>query len=288
MSILRKIFYSSIICFLLSFSNCTTETAKTYNTNAAPLLISAFDADQNDITSVGDVGMVRLYIYDEQKDLIEWLDISSEDVIKRKEIKISYPSHKYVYIEAVNLSSNKQIIYPEWKHFLDEFSVTYSAVEEMEHAKQIFIGSSIYDNRIETSGPHIVKLNRTVGKMRVALKGQKRDASNYNVRISRISAQINAEKKGFDERLELVSSFKVKDNEVTTDYYAMFPSEHDSGIMIDIYDGDTLLHSFDKDKTGQFLRNAIDKVLNIQIDLASLSTQVIVNPWINEEVDIEI
>lgn len=288
MSDLRKILRSLLICFMLIFANCTNDTVKTYNINMSPVVIRAFDGGENDITSTGITGTVRLYVYGENRDLIEWIDIPSEDIMHHKGIKIAYPTQKFVYLEAVNISPNNQIIYPEWQHFLDEFSVTYSAVEEMHNAHQIFIGSSVYDNRIESAGPHIINLNRTVGKMRVALKGQKRDAGNYSIKVSRISAQINAEKKGFDERLELQSSFKENNHEITTDYYAMFPSEQNSGIIIDLYEGATLLHTFDKDETGQALRNAVDKTLNICINIASLSTQVSVNPWISEETDIEI
>lgn len=288
MEVLRKLITTSILCLLLTFSACTKDAAKSYDFNSAPVIIRALGCDNEDVTASGCAGKVRLYIYNEQQDLIEWFDIDENDIKNSKPIRLSYPKNKRVYIEAVNLSSNNDIIYPEWDHYLNEFSLTFTAVEEMTNTREIFLGSTVYDNTHNESSPHYIDIKRTVGKMRVILTGNVKERASYHIQIKKISAQINHEKAGFDERLEITPDLYYKANEITTNYISTFPSEQESGIIVNIYRGDSYVSSISRDINGNLFQNAIDKTLEINIDLSALTAEVSVSPWVSEDIDIEI
>lgn len=288
MEVFRKLISASIICLLLTSFGCSKDTLKTYDSNSAPIIIRALGCDNEDVTASGSVGNVRLYIYNEKQDLIEWKDINKTDIRNSKAITLHYPAHKRVYIQAVNISSNSDIIYPEWKHFLNEFSLTYSAIEEMSNAQEIFLGSTVYENTISESLPHYIDIKRTVGKMRVKLTGTEKNKAAWSIQITRISAQINHEKKGFDERLEIRPALISDANEVATGYLSTFPSEQDSGIIINLYEEDNLVKSYNADSNGNPFQNVIDKTLDITIDLSSLIADINITPWVSEDIDIEI
>lgn len=288
MDVLRKLTATTILCLIMTIIGCTNEAPKSYDFNSAPIIIRALGCDNEEVTSTGCVGDVRLYIYNEKQVLIEWIDIKDSDIKNSKPVRLSYPRHKRIYIEAVNLSSNNDIIYPEWNHFLNEFSLTFTAVEEMSNTQEIFLGSTVYENTVSEKLPHYIDLKRTVGKMRVKLSGDIKDRSAYNIRIAKISAQINHEKAGFDERLEITPDLFIKGNEITTNYISTFPSEKESGIVVNVYKGDAFVKSLDKDANGVLFQNAIDKTLEVDIDLSTLTAAVSVSPWVSEEIDIEI
>lgn len=287
MEVLRKLITTSILCLLL-ISGCSKDATKSYDFNTAPVIIRALGCDNEDVTASGNVGNVRLYIYNEKQDLIEWIDIDKTDIENCKPIRLKYPKNKRVYIEAVNLSSNNDIIYPEWQHFLHEFSLTYHAVEEMSNTREIFLGSTVYDNTCNETSPHYINIKRTVGKMRVRLSGSVKDRSLYHIQIKKISAQINHEKAGFDERLEITPNLYCKANEITTNYISTFPSEQESGIVVNVYKGGAFIKSLNRDVNGVLFQNAIDKTLEVDINLSTLAAEVSVSPWVSEDIDIEI
>lgn len=260
--------------------------------------IKALDADRNDITELGDVQQVLLFVFDENDKIFETYALSGQEVMQRKliDIQLRFPVSKlFKFIAWANLDD--KVDYSEIST-VQELSHLYvklklqssrSVNNNIAHSPgDLFYGNLQVATPIgekEANQVHVIEINRmTVGVTITAISlkqwnGGKEGTYSYLVRESLDMCNCHGSMIGEKVNYAPHCSINENGNLFAPIFYA-FPPEETKGFEIDILYNGEVIYTADRDTKGVKFTIEKGRTLNIIIDFrASLQIMAEVTPW---------
>lgn len=281
----------TLICLLI-FPGCS-ETTCNWNPITYKLDFAFINAEGETMNPDWEKESLLVYFYNSNYELLhqEEFDLQSTNqtlLTTDKEFKTT--EELIVYAVTVNKESN--LIYPVWSHSLEDFTISYPSTDGYKPIRPIFSALIMLRKGWNPNKSIKIPLTRKVGKVQVTLNHPEHsieDPAIYDAEIKQISAQINIHDQGSDSRLCATVPFSFKSaKSLTTEKITMFPSETNKGLVIEIRKNGKVFMTVEKDNNNNLFECRNDQLLNIEIDLNTLSTSVTVKPWENIHTDIEI
>ena len=260
--------------------------------------IKALDADRRDITELGDVQQVLLFVFDENDKIFDTFILSEQEVKQRKliDIQLRFPATKsFKFIAWANLDDK----------------VDYSEISTVQELSHLYVklkkqsGRSINNNIAHSPGDlfygnlqvptpigdaqagqvHTIEIERmTVGVTisAISLKqwnGGKEGTYSYLVRESYDRCDCHGDIMGEKVNYAPLCSLNEDGNLLAPIFYA-FPPEKGEGFVVDILYNGEVIYTVDSDSKGAMFSIEKGRTLNIIIDFrANLQIISEITPW---------
>jgi hypothetical protein len=281
--------------------------------------VRAFDADRRDITTSGEVEQVILFVFNQNRQLIDAYELNTAHIVNRHPIDIRFEfgtEPEFLIFDAwANLDNRVDFGNPNSVNQREDMYVklkrrdaqraldVYRNTREAVQAPGDIFGGALEKVEIEYGGneygqSHVIDIFRKTAAVHIRtinLKGFNNNREgNYRYEIH---GSVDALNHMGDFAGNLVkhvpeTNFDTNNHFVTNGIYRKFASEQKSSahqgedILIDIYFENELIYTADKDTGGNPFVPAVGRTLNIVIDLpdaddgtAKVSVRTMVTPW---------
>ena len=310
---------------LLLFVGCLKDS---FDDCPRPLRITvrAFDADQRDITTQGDVERVILFVFDHNEQFFDAFDLGIDHITSRRSIEIAFEYGnvpEFLIFDAwANICDLVSFTYPNDVNQRNNVSLQLNRTEtlqalttrraERETVKSpgdLFFGS-LDEVRIDFGDAsvgirdHVVNIHRKTAQVHIITRGlpasnNRTDDHRYEVHGGVDALHHTGEFSGNLVKKVPDTYFNAMGHLVTSTAFRMLASENNSpahqgeNIVVDIFSGDALIHTADSDSDGNPFVAQLGRTLNIIIDIspdddAFLDVRTVVTPWdvVWQEVDV--
>lgn len=277
-----------IIGFCLLLSGCSESKYNWKSIDKSSIKFSLIDYEGNPFNTDLSLGRFRIYCYNAAYELLEWTDFNSADSDNDFSLDIAnLVDEKDLIIYAVTLDELANLIYPEWMHTINEFSITFPSADYIP-ISPIYSGFHLIKNN--NAQPIRIPMTRKVSNVKINLANADINQKDlYEVEIQNISAQLNIHDNGFDNRLSTIVPFiNNSDSKISTDKLTIFPTKQKDGLVIILRENGKIIWTIDRDQTGLPFQCKANELLEIDLHFNSLSASVKVQPWENIDTDIEI
>lgn len=237
-----------------------------------------------------------LFIFDENNNLLDYRRTSPGEVME-----LTYTGHHLLNAVAwANLDGQMNISSLTPQTPLSSAKVQLLDSKELSDGKyalspnDLFFGKKELTLTSDTQNqPDILIIQRKIAAMRITAKRLKEYVGTtdsdftYRVRGSRNTFDFNGNLTGDDRNYLPLSSFNPN-NEFVASSFLVFPSQASKNISVDIFKGNHLIYTTDKDNNGVPIRTERGKLLDLLIDFsAGVNTSFIIKDWDNKEINQE-
>ena len=296
---------------LLLFVSCLKDD---YSSCPRPfqVTIRALDADTRDITALGYVEQVILFLFDHNETFLDAFELCIDHVTGRRPIDIKFPYYavpEFVIFDAwANICERVNFTHPGDVGVRTDKSLKLNRVQITQALRStrdvvippgdLFFGSlgrvEIERGGNEFGRPHVVDIDRRTAGMHIrainlqAFNNNREGSYRFEVHGA-LDALCHAGKYTGDWVIKIPDThFEENGHFVTSDVFRKFASEdileREEDIVIDIFFNDELIYSVDRDADGNPFVPVMGRTLNVVISLptettASLNVQTMVTPW---------
>ena len=260
--------------------------------------VKALDADRIDITELGDVQQVLLFVFDENDKIFETYALSDQEVKQRKliDMQLRFPvSKSFKFIAWANLDDNVDYsdisTVQELNHLYVKLKMqsSRSANNNIAHSPgDLFYGNLQVPTPIgdaQANQVHTIEINRiTVGVTITAISlkqwnGGKEGVYSYLIRESYDRCDCHGNILGEKVNYDPLCSLNEAGNLFAPIFFA-FPPEDTKGFVVDILYNGEVIYTADRDTKGVMFNIEKGRTLNIIIDFrANLHILTEITPW---------
>lgn len=264
------------------------------------LFIQAIDADLNDITSTGEVNRVILFVFNENRQIVDAIELNEAQVTSRQPvpIELSYPGHQSLTfvawgnvdesVEFPAIASVKQLtdLYMKLKLTSAPKSQTRGAIAQS--PCDLFHGTlnvPIEYGGLEPAGDQTIVIARKTSQVAISAYGLKKWNQNKE---GEYTFELRESNDGYDKDGNLTggmvgyqptASMDENGHLHTSQFQTLPTSGGEPYTLYILYNGE-IIYTADKGSDGKPFIPDIGRLLNIIIDFrGQLSVNVIVTPW---------
>lgn len=260
--------------------------------------IKALDIDQNDITQLGAVQQVILFVFDDAQQIVDAFELTAEQVKNRQpiDIRLEYPGSKSLTLvawgnldEKVDFSKINTV-----KQMQDLYVKLKSRNGIADSPGDLFHGAlevPVEFGGVEQGKSHVVEIGRKTAGVTIraielkqwsGIKTSSTRSTNgysYVLRESLDTYDKDGLLTGNSVKYAPSATFSPKGDFITPIFYT-FPTAPGKSFVVDILYNGKVVFTADKDSKGNPFVPEVGKTLNIIIVLSSeLLIQSIVTPW---------
>lgn len=246
------------------------------------LVVKTVEADS---VGKGDIGEVILFVFDKEQKYLGSLKTNIDEITE-----LPYPSNDQLYIIAWgNTAGGNQSLFNPTSGNPPE-GVTLELKKNGSYTispNDLFQGAKAIDQNTSTPRPDILYIKRKVANVTIIAKGLQAHQNTtdqnftYVVRGTNDALDLNGRLTGEETNVQPTATFNTM-GEFNAPAFSVFPSNH---LAIDIYKGDQLVYSVDKDDAGNPFAVPEGKKLTIIIDFSgNVNVTITLTDW--EEKDV--
>lgn len=300
MKIFRKIIlpkYLILLLILPFLSACIKSDPP--NCVRFSLNIKVLDINGDDITTLGDAGDVQLYIFDENLNYLDKINVSSEDIINKKQLDFLYRNNSSILwvVAWGNLNGNQNILPPI---FSNSTQVNNALIQLKKGTNGHAINpDDLFAGTLQVCGQcnsnNIITIERKTALMNLTavgipnnpvvqdyyfvIKGAEQDA--YNFLIDLTGSAITYKQSA--SYLSAKNTLKAAQSIITTNPFKVYPLSVGNRFVIEIYNGNNLIGVADKDDQGRDIVPVRGETVNILLNFsgaaAPLEVKIEVTNW---------
>jgi len=262
------------------------------------LFIKAIDADQNDITASGEVERVILFVFDENQQIVDALELNANAVKSREAVNIAldYPGHRSLkFVAWGNIDGSVE--FPE-KASVKQLSDLYLKLKNISATKatsavaqtppDLFHGSldvPVEYGGLEQASDQTVTITRRTSQVTVSAYAVK--AWNGGKEGS-YTFELHESNNGFDMACNLSGGMTGYRPQTQMDengnlfapLFQAIPTPGGKSYTLSILYNGEIIHSADRGNDGTPFIPEVGRLLNIIIDFrAEVSIKSIITPW---------
>jgi hypothetical protein len=262
------------------------------------LFIKAIDADQNDITASGEVERVTLFVFDENQQIVDALELNANAVKSREAVNIAldYPGHRSLkFVAWGNIDGSVE--FPE-KASVKQLSDLYLKLKSISATKatsavaqtppDLFHGSldvPVEYGGLEQAGDQTVTITRRTSQVTVsayavkAWNGGKEDSYTFELHESNngfdMACNLSGEMTGYRPQTQM-----DENGNLFAPLFQAIPTPGGKSYTLSILYNGEIIYSADRGNDGTPFIPEAGRLLNIIIDFrAEVSIKSIVTPW---------
>lgn len=297
-SIMKYIATLTIAIAILTLTSCMAGSEEvpsvTANQNETPIVtgstfslkVALVDSEGKDITTKNVVQEIALFVFDQNEKFYNRINIDSQSIIERREVKITCPgSERITVIAWGGLTEDSETIanLSQGNSSISDFTLSLNHEEGIANpAGDIFYGQHLIRTSINPKSANTsneLVMERKVASISLGTSGitaSPNDIFSYKIKNTKSAFNYNGELTGEAIEYIIPASFDKKGN-LTTSTISIFPS---SKITIELYKNDELIFSAEKDENSKNLAANSGKLLDVFFDYSStLSVQTTIVPW---------
>lgn len=264
------------------------------------LFIQAIDADLNDITSTGEVDRVILFVFNENHQVVDAIELNEAQVTSRQPvpIELSYPGHQSLTfvawgnvdesVEFPATASVKQLtdLYMRLKLTSAPKSQTRGAIAQS--PCDLFHGTlnvPIEYGGLEPAGDQTIVIARKTSQVAISAYGLKRWNQNKE---GEYTYELRESNDGYDKDGNLTGSMvgyqpaanMDENGHLHTSRFQTLPTSGGKSYTLYILYNGEIIYTADKGSDGKPFVPDVGRLLNIIIDFrAGIGIKVIITPW---------
>lgn len=286
------------LLILLSFSACIKDDFPNCNTTLF-LQIKAVDASGQDITSSGEAGAAKIYVFDEKQRFIQQMTVSATDIQNKIRIPLYIKGvNSFSVVVWSNLNGNQQA-----DSLANSISMDQALVQLKRNADgyainpdDLFFGMTnvkASNTNADITIEDNITIQRKTALLNIMVKGLDAQltrstdaqlANNYYFIIkgtTKDAYNFKGELTGNPIEYKQYGEFNASNTQFISSPFRMFPLSEGNRLTISIYKGDELIATANKnDEDGSDIRPIVGVTSNVLIDLrAALKVNIIVTDW---------
>ena len=277
-----------LILMVTSFVSmgCTKEDLSQCPTFSHEFIVRAYDIDGNNISQSDDVKEITVYVFDEQDNFLALHQAEIE-----RNIKLSYPDNGKLYIVVLGNSANDKQKVPilnigdklETAHILLIMNAQVKLMSQIANSPDDLFKGRKEVVKCKSNTPQEIAIHRKVGSVVITTKGIKEYANttsddfHYVLRSGKSRINFMGQTLGDDVHHKPKSKFN--NGLFESSIFNILPPT-DSNIMVDIYNGASLVATIEKDANGNPLIVNKGELLNIYANfIGDIDVSIEVTPW---------
>lgn len=285
-----------MLSVMFSFVACSADSDSIIDNNATPkanasenlfsLVVKAL-SNKEDITTKGDVENVTLYIFDENNDFYQQVNLDKATLLQRKTVQIDCPGSNRITViawgglsnENENISSmnNANVISDLQVQLKQNNGVVTSA------ASDLFYGKVTMQRSQPTKAIAIetLAISRKVSSLSLSTKGVNKKFGTvegsyfYKIKKTKSSFNYNGELTGTDVEY-IFPAFFDKSGTLIASTTPLFPA---SEVAIELYRDNEMIFSSENAKNKEKLSASEGEQVNVVFDFTRSSYSVFVANW---------
>ena len=290
------VFAVSVILTVLSFSACTDDSNDVVATTSEVIeqaevpfsvVLKAMNSDGNDITTKGEVNGATLFVFDQNNDFFEQINVNKSTILSRRAIDINCPNSNDITVIAwsgIN-SGNEEISNMSKANIISDLQVSLKENNGIANIpSDLFYGQVTLHKNSSTKSTvsNELQIIRKTSIFQLSTKGLIKylgsNAGNFEYRIknTKCSLDYNGNPTGEEVEFAFPASFDEKGN-LTTETQAIFPAQN---ITVELYKDGNLIFSSEKDKNGELFAATPGKRTEITFKYSGeVSANITIADW---------
>ena len=290
------VFAVSVILTVLSFSACTDDSNDVVATTSEVIeqaevpfsvVLKAMNSDGNDITTKGEVNGATLFVFDQNNDFFEQINVNKSTILSRRAIDINCPNSNDITVIAwsgIN-SGNEEISNMSKANIISDLQVSLKENNGIANIpSDLFYGQVTLHKNSSTKSTvsNELQIIRKTSIFQLSTKGLIKylgsNAGNFEYRIknTKSSLDYNGNPTGEEVEFAFPASFDEKGN-LTTETQAIFPAQN---ITVELYKDGNLIFSSEKDKNGELFAATPGKRTEITFKYSGeVSANITIADW---------
>lgn len=282
------------LCMLVAFASCSSDSNDIIDNEIEPvvskasfsMVLKAF-SNGKDITVDGEVNNTTLFIFDENNDFYQQINVDKTYLLEQKEIQIDCPGSDYITVIAWSglSSENEEISALNSSNIISDLQIRLKQNNGVVSALpgDLFYGQAkIYKSNPATKATvQEVKIERKVAALNLTTKGivkvydSKEGNYFYKVKNTKCSFDHNGNLTGSDVEYIIPASVNEK-GELVSEKTSILAG---SNISIELYKDNKMILSSENVKNAEILSASAGKQLNINFNLSRQSYEIYVTSW---------
>lgn len=282
------------LCMVVAFVSCSSDSNDIIDNEIEPvvsrasfsMVLKAF-SNGKDITVDGEVNNTTLFIFDENNDFYQQVNVDKTYLLEQKEIQIDCPGSDYITVIAWSglSSENEEISALNSSNIISDLQIRLKQNNGVVSALpgDLFYGQAkIYSTNPATkANVQEVKIERKVAALNLTTTGiikvydSKEGNYFYKVKNTKSSFDHNGNLTGSDVEYIIPASVNDKGELVSEKTSVLAGSD----ISIELYKDNKMILSSENVKNAKTLATTAGKQLNIDFNLARQSYEIVVTSW---------
>lgn len=263
-----------------------TTTAHATTAEQFSLKVTLIDNEGYNITSKNVLNDISLFVFDQSNKFHSQINIDSQSIIERRDIKITCPEADQITVIAWGgIAGDRETINHLTKGSSSINDLMLSLKQEKGIANpagdlfygQLLISKTIHSQNAITSNELVME--RKTASISLSTSGiipSNSDIYSYKIKNVKTAFNYNGELTGETIEYIIPASFNEKGN-LITNALSIFPSPE---ITIELYRNDKLVFSAHKDHSARNLSAKSGKLLDISFDYhTTLYVETMILPW---------
>ena len=276
------VFAVSVILTVLSFSACTDDSNDVVATTSEVIeqaevpfsvVLKAMNSDGNDITTKGEVNGATLFVFDQNNDFFEQINVNKSTILSRRAIDINCPNSNDITVIAwsgIN-SGNEEISNMSKANIISDLQVSLKENNGIANIpSDLFYGQVTLHKNSSTKSTvsNELQIIRKTSIFQLSTKGL--------IKNTKSSLDYNGNPTGEEVEFAFPASFDEKGN-LTTETQAIFPAQN---ITVELYKDGNLIFSSEKDKNGELFAATPGKRTEITFKYSGeVSANITIADW---------
>lgn len=282
------------LCMVVAFVSCSSDSNDIIDNEIEPvvsrasfsMVLKAF-SNGKDITVDEEVNNTTLFIFDENNDFYQQVNVDKTYLLEQKEIQIDCPGSDYITVIAWSglSSENEEISALNSSNIISDLQIRLKQNNGVVSALpgDLFYGQAkIYSTNPATkANVQEVKIERKVAALNLTTTGiikvydSKEGNYFYKVKNTKSSFDHNGNLTGSDVEYIIPASVNDKGELVSEKTSVLAGSD----ISIELYKDNKMILSSENVKNAKTLATTAGKQLNIDFNLARQSYEIVVTSW---------
>ena len=270
------VFAVSVILTVLSFSACTDDSNDVVATTSEVIeqaevpfsvVLKAMNSDGNDITTKGEVNGATLFVFDQNNDFFEQINVNKSTILSRRAIDINCPNSNDITVIA--------------------WSGINSGNEEISNMSKANIISDLQVSLKENNGIANIPSDLFYGQVTLHKNSSTKSTVSNELQIIRKTSIFQLSTKGLIKYLGSNAGnfeYRIKNTKSSLDYngnptetQAIFPAQN---ITVELYKDGNLIFSSEKDKNGELFAATPGKRTEITFKYSGeVSANITIADW---------
>ena len=269
------------------FANCVFAVSVIFTVLPFSVVLKAMNSDGNDITTKGEVNGATLFVFDQNNDFFEQINVNKSTILSRRAIDINCPNSNDITVIAwsgIN-SGNEEISNMSKANIISDLQVSLKENNGIANIpSDLFYGQDTLHKNSSTKSTvsNELQIIRKTSIFQLSTKGLIKylgsNAGNFEYRIknTKSSLDYNGNPTGEEVEFAFPASFDEKGN-LTTEAQAIFPAQN---ITIELYKDGDLIFSSEKDKNGELFAANPGKRTEITFKYSGeVSANIVIADW---------
>lgn len=274
---------------IFSFSACSADTDAIIDNeppkaaeNPFNLVVKALSSGE-DITTKGDVKTATLFVFDENNDFFQQINLDESTLLQRKAIEISCPkSSKITVIGWGGLSGkNEEVSAMSNASIISDLQIQLKQNNGIANASDLFYGQVTLQRPSTKANKGTLTIARKVSSLSLVIKGVNKKygttEGSYFFKVKKTKCSFNHKGELTGEDVEYIFPAYFDKNEVlVAETTPIFPA---SEVSVELYRDNEVIFSTENAKNGEKVSANEGKQTNVVFNFSKSSYEIAVSPW---------